>query len=162
MINDEWFGNQRPAAHAQLHNMYILERCESLTSLTVPQSVTTIERDAFKGCKSLSSITIPKSLEKDAQNALHAAAHAIIRYVWHRFLMMLLQYSRAFSLSICTCIYTKGQLVFSRSTRLCFWPDLEGELLSNQPPCFFNHVILQLEMHWDGGHGEMTEIGWHL
>ena len=36
--------------------------CESLTSITIPPSVTTIGDSAFSGCKSLTSITIPPSV----------------------------------------------------------------------------------------------------
>ena len=36
--------------------------CTSLTSITIPDSVTIIGNQAFKGCKSLSSITIPASV----------------------------------------------------------------------------------------------------
>ena len=37
--------------------------CTSLTSVTIPNSVTVIENDAFSGCTSLTSITIPNSVE---------------------------------------------------------------------------------------------------
>ena len=43
--------------------------CTSLTSITIPNSVTSIESDAFGGCTSLTSITIPNSvtsIESDA------------------------------------------------------------------------------------------------
>ena len=36
--------------------------CESLTSVTIPDSVTRIEEDAFDYCKSLTSVTIPNSV----------------------------------------------------------------------------------------------------
>ena len=36
--------------------------CKSLTSITIPQSVTTIGEEAFFGCKGLTSITIPPSV----------------------------------------------------------------------------------------------------
>ncbi len=38
------------------------EYCSSLTSITIPDSVTSIGYDAFSGCKSLTSITIPDSV----------------------------------------------------------------------------------------------------
>ncbi len=38
------------------------ENCESLTEITVPDSVTNIGEFAFAGCKSLTSITIPDSV----------------------------------------------------------------------------------------------------
>ena len=34
-------------------------RCESLTSVTIPNSVTSIGEEAFDGCESLTSVTIP-------------------------------------------------------------------------------------------------------
>ena len=36
--------------------------CESLTSVTIPNSVTSIGRYAFRGCTALKSLTIPKSV----------------------------------------------------------------------------------------------------
>ena len=36
--------------------------CSSLTSVTIPESVTSIGISAFSGCESLTSITIPKSV----------------------------------------------------------------------------------------------------
>ncbi|MDE6408227.1 MAG: leucine-rich repeat domain-containing protein [Anaeroplasmataceae bacterium] len=36
-------------------------RCSSLTSITIPNSITSIRYSAFKGCSSLTSITIPDS-----------------------------------------------------------------------------------------------------
>lgn len=36
--------------------------CDSLTSVTIPNSVTSIESDAFRGCRSLTSVNIPNSV----------------------------------------------------------------------------------------------------
>ena len=36
--------------------------CESLTSVTIPNSVTSIEQEAFSGCRSLTSVTIGNSV----------------------------------------------------------------------------------------------------
>ena len=37
-------------------------RCSSLTSVTIPNSVTSIGEEAFEGCSSLTSVTIPNSV----------------------------------------------------------------------------------------------------
>ena len=42
--------------------IYLFEGCTNLTNITIPSSVTRIERDAFKGCTNLTSITIPNSV----------------------------------------------------------------------------------------------------
>ena len=41
---------------------YAFEGCNSLTSVTIPDSVTTIENGAFYSCDSLTSIVIPDSV----------------------------------------------------------------------------------------------------
>ena len=41
---------------------YAFDDCESLTSVTIPNSVTAIGNDAFGGCNNLTSITIPNSV----------------------------------------------------------------------------------------------------
>ena len=41
---------------------YAFSGCSSLTSVTIPNSVTSIESHAFQGCSSLTSITIPNSV----------------------------------------------------------------------------------------------------
>ena len=41
---------------------YAFSNCEKLTSITLPNSITRIEMGAFYGCYGLSSITIPKSV----------------------------------------------------------------------------------------------------
>ena len=42
--------------------MYIFSGCYSLTSLTIPDSVTSIGNSVFSGCYSLTSLTIPDSV----------------------------------------------------------------------------------------------------
>ena len=41
---------------------WAFQGCYSLTSVTIPNSVTSIGKAAFKGCKSLKSVTIPNSV----------------------------------------------------------------------------------------------------
>ena len=43
--------------------------CESLQSITIPNSVTKIGDEAFSGCKSLQSVTIPNSVTKIGNGA---------------------------------------------------------------------------------------------
>ena len=48
---------------------YAFYGCESLTSITIPNSVTSIGEYAFEGCKSLTSITIPNSVTSIGNHA---------------------------------------------------------------------------------------------
>ena len=41
---------------------YSFAYCSSLTSMTIPNSVTEIGRSAFPGCRSMTSVTIPNSV----------------------------------------------------------------------------------------------------
>lgn len=50
--------------------MYSFDDCKSLTSITIPNSVTYIESGAFSGCQSLTSITIPDGVTGFGGNAL--------------------------------------------------------------------------------------------
>lgn len=43
--------------------------CDALKSITIPDSVTSIEEDAFSQCKSLKSITIPNSVTSIGDSA---------------------------------------------------------------------------------------------
>ena len=49
--------------------------CSSLTSITIPDSVTSIGSDAFVGCSSLTSITIPDSVTSIGRNAFNGCSH---------------------------------------------------------------------------------------
>ena len=42
--------------------IYKYKGCSSLTSITIPNSVTSVGSSCFKGCSSLTSITIPNSV----------------------------------------------------------------------------------------------------
>ena len=48
---------------------YVFSNCESLTSVTIPNSVTDIGESAFEDCTSLTSITIPKSVTNIGDHA---------------------------------------------------------------------------------------------
>ena len=49
-------------------------RCESLTSINIPNSVTTIGNGAFRGCYSLTSINIPNSVTTIGNGAFNCCA----------------------------------------------------------------------------------------
>ena len=48
---------------------YAFQNCTSLTSVTIPGGVTTIGMEAFKGCNSLTSVTIPDSVTSIGKEA---------------------------------------------------------------------------------------------
>ena len=49
----------------------IFNNCKGLTSITIPDSVTSIEHGAFSNCTSLTSITIPNSVTSIGQSAFN-------------------------------------------------------------------------------------------
>ena len=51
---------------------YAFQRCTSLTSVTIPNSVTTIESHAFSGCSGLTSVTIPNSVTNIGSYAFYS------------------------------------------------------------------------------------------
>jgi len=44
--------------------------CSSLTSISIPQSITAIPNRCFYGCSNLSSVSIPQSMSTDARHYL--------------------------------------------------------------------------------------------
>ena len=54
---------------------YAFYNCESLTSITIPNSVTSIGSNVFYNCTSLSSITIPDSVTSIGSYAFHKTAY---------------------------------------------------------------------------------------
>ena len=50
---------------------YSFSRCSSLTSVTIPNSVTSIENNAFYGCGSLTNLTIPNSVTSIGEAAFY-------------------------------------------------------------------------------------------
>ena len=50
---------------------FVFSDCESLTSITIPNSVTSIGNDAFQNCTNLKSITIPNSVTSIGSGAFY-------------------------------------------------------------------------------------------
>ena len=73
--------------------------CKSLTSVTIPNSVTTIEQSAFSECRSLNSVAIPNSVTKIENGAFSSC-------------------SSLTSVIIPNSVTTIGGLAFSRCTNL--------------------------------------------
>ena len=53
---------------------FAFEGCSSLTSLTIPSSVTSIGFSAFSGCSGLTSLTIPSSVTRIGQSAFEGCS----------------------------------------------------------------------------------------
>ena len=51
---------------------YAFAGCDSLTSVTIPDSVTSIGHGAFRGCNSLTSIVIPDGVTRIGNNAFYS------------------------------------------------------------------------------------------
>ena len=52
----------------------VFERCSGLASITIPNSVTSIDRYAFEGCSGLTSITIPNSVTSIGNEAFNGCS----------------------------------------------------------------------------------------
>ena len=57
---------------------YVLQNCTSVTSVVIPEGVTTIGSNAFFGCTGLASITIPASVTTISLNALSGCSNVTI------------------------------------------------------------------------------------
>ena len=55
--------------------IYKYQYCESLQSITIPNSVTKIENYAFSWCESLQSVTIPNSVTSIGDEAFSFCEH---------------------------------------------------------------------------------------
>lgn len=73
----------------ELSDFGVFENCKSLTSIVLPEGLTTVGQQSFKGCTSLKSITIPKSVTKidayyiDGCNALTDIYYKGTRSEWN-------------------------------------------------------------------------------
>ena len=56
-----WDGGDQNGSNDEL-GISVFNGCSVLTSVTIPSSVTSIERSAFEGCSGLTSVTIPSSV----------------------------------------------------------------------------------------------------
>ena len=54
---------------------YAFEDCSSMTSIALPDSLTSLGVGAFYGCDSLTSIALPDSLTWEGLKRLHEKAH---------------------------------------------------------------------------------------
>ena len=61
---------------------YAFYVCDSLTSITIPSSVTSIDMGAFEYCKSLTSVTIPSSVTSIGRFAFDGTAYYNDRSNW--------------------------------------------------------------------------------
>ncbi|WP_455097076.1 leucine-rich repeat domain-containing protein [Prevotella jejuni] len=96
--------------------------CSSLTSVTIPNSVKTIERFAFYDCKSLTSVTIPNSVTTIEQSAFSYCSSltsvTIPNSVTTIELSAFSYCSSLTSVTIPNSVTTIGVLAFSRCTNL--------------------------------------------
>ena len=53
---------------------YAFASCSRLTNVTIPNSITSIEADTFHGCSSLTSVTIPKSVTSIGDHAFYGCS----------------------------------------------------------------------------------------
>ena len=68
-VKEDFMGDYTIKAGTRLIANGAFDGCSSLTSVTIPNSVTSIGGDAFDGCTSLTSITIPNSVTSIGRDA---------------------------------------------------------------------------------------------
>ena len=66
----EFAGNTYPVTYI---GWYAFSNCDGLTSVTIPNSVTSIEEEAFYDCDGLTDITLPDNVPSIAYNAFNGA-----------------------------------------------------------------------------------------
>ena len=89
--------------------------CKSLTSITIPNSVTSIGDEAFRWCKSLTSITIPNSVTSIGDNAFR------------------------FDSNLSNVVVEPGNSIY-HSKDNCLIETASGELLINNPHSIFHKI----------------------
>ena len=62
---------------------YAFKACSNLTSITIPNSVINIERGAFRDCSSLTTITIPESVKSLGEGATFQQCTALKNVYWN-------------------------------------------------------------------------------
>ena len=61
-VDEDFVGHFHIKENTQVIAICAFDDCSSLTSVTIPNSVTSIGSGAFRGCESLTSVTIPNSV----------------------------------------------------------------------------------------------------